>query len=124
MRFMLLCYDDEQYWANAGPAALQAAMNEAVALVHELDAKGQYVTARPLHPSATATCVRVRDGRRQVTDGPFAETREVLGGYYIIDVPSLDDAIKIAARHSGARVGGVEVRSILEIPGLPTDQSS
>jgi hypothetical protein len=121
MKYMLLCYDDEQAWENAGPAALQEAMNEAVQLTHELAAKGQYLTASPLHPTSTATSVRMRDGRKLVTDGPFAETREVLGGYYLIDVNSLDEAIAIAARHPGARVGTVEIRSVMELAGLPAD---
>lgn len=119
MRYMLLCYDDEQAWADAGPAALKDAMQEAVGLTHELDAKGQYVAASPLQPSATAVSVRVRDGKQTVTDGPFAETREVLGGYYIVDVANLDEAIQIAERHPGVRVGTVEIRPLLEIPGLP-----
>ena len=119
MKYMLLCYDDEQAWEQAGPAAHKAAMQEAVALTHELDAKGQYITASPLQSSATAVSVRIRDGKPQVTDGPFAETREVLGGYYIIDVENLDEAIHIAERHPGARVGSVEIRPILEIPNLP-----
>jgi hypothetical protein len=119
MKYMLLCYDDESAWDKAGQPALQEAMQEAVQLTHELNARGQYLSAAPLQPVATATSVRVRDGRRLVTDGPFAETREVLGGYYLIDVKDLNEAISIAARHPGARVGTVEVRPILEIPGLP-----
>jgi hypothetical protein len=75
--------------------------------------------AAPLHPASAATSVRVRGGKRLVTDGPFAETREVLGGFYLIDVENLDEAIRIAERHPGARVGTVEVRPVLEIPGLP-----
>ena len=119
MKFMLLCYDDEKFWEQAGTAAHLAAMEEAVQLCHELHVKGQYLRAAPLHPVATATSVRVRDGKRQVTDGPFAETREVLGGFYVIDVKDQAEAISVAARHSGARVGTVEVRPLLEIPGLP-----
>lgn len=119
MRFMLLCYDDEQAWEKAGRAALEQAMQEAVKLTHELDAKGQYLMAAPLHPVSTATSVRVRDGKPLVTDGPFAETREVLGGFYLIDVKDLDEAVQIAARHPGAPVGTVEVRAILELSGLP-----
>jgi hypothetical protein len=121
MKFMLLCYDDEQAWERAGKQALHDAMQEAVRLTHELDAKGQYLRASPLHPAATATCVRIRDGKQIVTDGPFAETREVLGGYYLIDVKDRDEALRIAQRHSGARLGCVEVRPIMEIPGLPKD---
>lgn len=119
MKFMLLCYDDEKYWQQAGQTALRDAMDQAVRLTHELDAKGQYLRAAPLHPVSTATCVRIRDGKRLVTDGPFAETREVLGGYYLIDVKDMDEAVRIAQRHSGVHVGAVEVRPILEISGLP-----
>ncbi|HEX8521355.1 MAG TPA: YciI family protein [Tepidisphaeraceae bacterium] len=119
MKFMLLCYDDEQAWQSAGKAALDAAMNEARQLAHDLHAKGQYILASPLHGAETATSVRLRNGKRIVTDGPFAETREVLGGFYIIDVPTKQEALAIAARHPGAQVGTVEVRPILEIPNLP-----
>jgi hypothetical protein len=116
---MLLCYDDGQAWEKAGQAAMQAAMQEAVRLTHELDAQGKYVIAAPLHPTSTATSVRMRDGKRLVTDGPFAETREHLGGFYVIDAKDLDEAISIASRHPGARVGTVEVRPIMELAGLP-----
>jgi hypothetical protein len=124
MKYMLLCYDDEAAWERAGQPALKAAMEEAVALCHEIDAKGQYLLASPLHPVATATSVRVRDGKRLVTDGPFAETREVLGGFYLIDVPTLADAIAIAGRHSGARFGTVEVRPVFDLTGLPSTKLS
>ena len=119
MKFMLLCYDDEQAWQRAGAAAHQAAMQEAVQLTHELHAKGQYILSAPLQPVATATSVRIRDGKRSITDGPFAETREVLGGFHLIDVKDRDEALAIAARHPGARLGTVEVRPIVELPGLP-----
>jgi hypothetical protein len=112
---MLLCYDDDQAWEQAGETALEEAMAEAVGLCHELNAKGQYVTAAPLHPVSTATSVRVREGKRLVTDGPFAETREHLGGFYLIHAQDLDEAISIAARHPGARLGTVEVRPIVEL---------
>jgi hypothetical protein len=119
MKFMLLCYDDEQYWERAGAAVMQEAIGVAVQLTHELRAKGQYIRSAPLHRSSTATCVRIRDGKRIVTDGPFAETREVLGGFHLIDVKDVDEAIEIAKRHPGAPHGTVEVRPVLEIPGLP-----
>lgn len=118
MKYMLLCYDDDKAWERAGEAALKKAMQEAVQLTHELHAKGQYIDAAPLEPVAAARSVRLREGKRLVTDGPFAETREVLGGYYMIDVEDLDAAIRIAERHPGARLGTVEIRPILEIPGL------
>jgi predicted lactoylglutathione lyase len=116
---MLLCYDDDKAWEKRGEAALRAAMEEAVGLTHELHAKGQYISAAPLEPVSKATSVRVRDGKPIVTDGPFAETREVLGGYYLIDVPSLDEAIAIAQRHPGAPLGTVEIRPVIQLEGLP-----
>src|SRR5687767_2170836 len=119
MKYMILCYDDDAAWEKAGKPALEAAMQEAVQLTHELAAKGQYIMAAPLHPVDSATNVRIRDGKRLVTDGPFAETREVLGGFYLIDVDTIEEAIEVAARHPGARVGTVEVRPVLEIPNLP-----
>ena len=114
-KFMFLCYDDEDAWRQAGPAAHLAAMQEAVKLTHWLDQRGQYLSASPLHPIAMATSVRIRNGHRLVTDGPFAETREVLGGYYVILAQNQTEALEIAARHSGARVGAVEVRQIFDL---------
>ena len=119
MKFMLLCYDNEKAWADAGDGAQRAAMDEAVKITHELHAKGQYLLASPLEAVATATSLRIRDGKRIVTDGPFAETREVLGGFYLIDVASMDEALQYAARHPGLRFGAVEVRPVMEMSGLP-----
>lgn len=118
-QFMFLCYDDEEAWQKLGQAALQAAMQEAVALTHRLDAQGRFLSASPLRASATATSVRVRNDRRVVTDGPFAETREVLGGYYLILAHDIDEAVATAAQHSGARLGGVEVRQVVDVPAVP-----
>jgi hypothetical protein len=115
-RYMLLCYDDAQAWNELGPAALHAAQAEAAALTRQLDARGQYVSASPLHPITTATSVRVRQGELLVSDGPFAETREFLGGYYLIHARDLNDALAIAARHPGARIGTVEVRRLVDLP--------
>lgn len=119
MKYMLLCYDDEKYWEEAGEAGMKAAMEEVFGILDDLKAKGQLVDCAPLQPATVGANVQVRDGKRLVTDGPFAETREVLGGYYVIDVDNLDEAIRIAARHPGARVGAVEIRPVLEIPNLP-----
>ncbi|WP_406699553.1 YciI family protein [Singulisphaera sp. Ch08] len=116
--FMLLCYDDESAWRAAGPNARQEAMAEAAALTRELDDAGRYVSASPLHPAETATCVRVRDGKRLTTDGPFAETREVLGGYYVIVAETREEAARVAARHPGAQLGAVEVRPLFEVSRL------
>lgn len=119
MRYMLLCYDDKEAREQKEDASLRQAMEEAVKLTHELDARGQYLIAAPLEPVSMATSVRVREGKTLVTDGPFAETREILGGFYLIDVSDIDEAIRIAQRHPGARQGTVEIRPVLEIPGLP-----
>jgi hypothetical protein len=115
-RYMLLSYDNEQAWNEAGPAALQAAKAEAVALTHQLTSRGQYISASPLHSVSTATSVRIRNGQRLITDGPFAETREFLGGYYLIYARDLNDAISVAAQHSGARLGTVEIRKLYDLP--------
>jgi hypothetical protein len=116
--FLLLCYDDESAWASAGPGALHAARTRAVALCRQLHDAGQYLSASPLHPGATATCVRVRGGQSTITDGPFAETHEVLGGYYLILAESRDAALQVAARHPGAEFGAVEVRPVFDLSGL------
>jgi hypothetical protein len=116
MRYMLLIYGDEGAWSDAERAQCY---EESAAYARELDAGGRYVAAAPLHPVATATSVRVRERKRLVTDGPFAETREQLGGYFMIDARDLDEAIEIAARIPGARLGTVEIRPVLEVGGLP-----
>jgi hypothetical protein len=118
MKYMLLVYLNEQAMNDA---ERQECYVEAAQLCHDLNAKGQYLAASPLHPVATATSVRVRGGKRLVTDGPFAETREQLGGYYLIDAKDLDEAIAIAARIPPARKGTIEIRPVMEIPGLPTE---
>jgi hypothetical protein len=119
MRYKLHGYDDEQGCNEAGEKARQQPMEEAVQLTHELSARGQYVLAAPLHSPSTATSVRVRDGKRLVSNGPFAETKEVLGGFYLIGAKDLDEAIGIAARHPGARLGTAEIRRVMEIRELP-----
>jgi hypothetical protein len=118
-RYLLLCYDDDAAWTRAGPAALGAAQAEAAAHTQDLARRGQYVAAAPLHPVTTATSVRLRHGKRLVTDGPFAETTECLGGYYVVDVRDLNDAIAIAAKHPGARISTVEVRRLVDLTALP-----
>jgi hypothetical protein len=113
---MLLVYLDEQAMSAEEREHCYA---ESAALTQELNAKGQYLSASPLQPVATATSVRVRDGRRVVTDGPFAETREQLGGFYIVEANDLDEAIGIAERIPPARMGTIEIRPVLELEGLP-----
>jgi hypothetical protein len=116
MKYMLLVYGDEQAWDEA---EREQCYKDSAQIAHEIRASGRPLVAAPLHPVATATSVRVRDGNRLVTDGPFAETREQLGGYFIVDVQDLDEAIAIAGRLPSARLGTIEIRPILEIPGLP-----
>ena len=118
MKYMLLIYGDEQALSET---ERQECYTESTQLAHEINSKGQYLAANPLHPTSMATSVRVRNGKRLVTDGPFAETREQLGGYFLIDAKNLDEAIAIAARIPTARKGTVEVRPVIEIPGLPTE---
>lgn len=122
--FLLLCYDDAGYWCSAGEAAHRAALAEAVELTHQLDAEQQYLLASPLQPIELATSVRIQDGKRLVTDGPFAETREVLGGFYRIQANTIEDAIAIAAKHPGATVGSVEVRQIHELKNMPQPKNN
>jgi hypothetical protein len=118
VKYMLLIYLDEK--ALDEPEREQC-YRESIQLAHEIDSAGQYLAAAPLHPTSMAASVRVREGRRLVTDGPFAETREQLGGYFLVDARDLDEAIAIAARIPMARRGTVEVRPVIEIPGLPTE---
>jgi hypothetical protein len=116
MKYMLLIYGDEH---ALSPEERERCYAESTELAHELHAAGQFLATAPLHPTAAATSVRVRDGKRVVVDGPFAETREQLGGYFLIEAADLDEALAVAARIPGARWGTVEVRPVLEIGGLP-----
>ena len=116
MKYMLLVYLDEN--ALSETEREQCYMDSAQ-LTRELHEQGKYIGAGPLHPVATATSVRVREGKRLVTDGPFAETREQLGGYFLVDAGNLDEALKIAERIPAAKHGTIEVRPVLEIAGLP-----
>jgi len=118
---MLLVYLDEQ---ALNETEREQCYEESIRLTQELSAKGNYLAAAPLHPVSTATSVRVRDGKRLVTDGPFAETREQLGGYYLIDARDLDEAMGIAARIPGARKGTIEIRPVIELPGMPEESAA
>jgi hypothetical protein len=116
MHYMLLIYADEKVWTEDERAQCYA---ESTELTHQLNAKGQYLGALPLQPVSTATSVQVRDGRRIVKDGPFAETREQLGGFFVIEAKDLDEAIAIAGRIPGARKGTVEIRPVVQLENLP-----
>ena len=118
MKYMLLIYSDENAWTESEREQCYA---ESVQLTQKLNANGQYLGASPLHLVSTATSIRVRDGKRLITDGPFAETREQLGGYFLIDAQDLDEAIAIAGQVPGVHKGTVEIRPILELSGLPAE---
>lgn len=121
MRYMLLIYLEEQ---ALNDAEREHCYEESAQVARDLEAKGQYLAAAPLYPTSTATSVRVREGKRLVTDGPFAETREQLGGYFLIDAKDLDEALGVAARIPGASIGTVEVRPVVEVASLPADPGS
>jgi hypothetical protein len=121
MKYMLLIYGNENAWTNE---ERQECYVESAQLCHKLSDEGVFLSANPLQLVVSATSVRVREGKRLVTDGPFAETREQLGGYYLVDAKDLDEAISIAARIPGAKKGTVEVRPLLEISGLPSPQQT
>lgn len=116
MKYMLLVYGAENAWTEKERTEC---MVDSTKLCHELASQGRFLGASPLHPVAMATCVRVRDGHRVTTDGPFAETTEQLGGYFLVDAANLDEAIAIAGRIPAASKGTVEIRPIFELSGLP-----
>ncbi len=109
---MLLVYADETALTEE---ERQDCYKESMELAHDIAATGNFIDCAPLHPTPSATSVRVRNGKRLVTDGPFAETREQLGGYYLVDAPDLDKAIAIAERIPPARWGTIEVRPVIEL---------
>ena len=122
MKYLLLVHHDEDAFSAMSETIRKEMLEESVQLTHQLHSKGQYLSASPLHPASTAVLVRVREGKPLVTDGPFVETREQLSGYFLINAKSFDEAIGIALRVPGARIGTVEVRPLIEISGLPTEK--
>ena len=120
MKYMLLIYHDEQTWDQRTEAERQQTYGEYRQLFQELKSSGQYLAGDQLQPSTTATGVRERDGKQIVTDGPFAETREQLGGYFLIEAKDLDEAISIAGRIPSARTGTIEVRPVIETTASTT----
>jgi hypothetical protein len=109
---MLLIYDDEHEWAALPDAEREAIFGEYRAFTGEIRESGNFLNGAPLHPTSTATSVRVRDGETLVTDGPFAETKEQLGGFYLVEAADADEAIALAARIPSARYGTIEVRPV------------
>ena len=118
MKFMLLIYAKEDVLTEP---ERQACYEESTQIAHDLQARGKYLGASPLQPVSTAASVKVRDGKRLVTDGPFAETREQLGGFFMVEARNRDEALEIAERLPAAHWGTVEVRPVVELPNLPED---
>ena len=116
MKFLVMLYAEPGAWP---PEEHKIALQESIDLCHSLHAEGQYRGAARLQPVDTAKCVRVREGKQHVFDGPYAETKEQLGGYFLIDVENMDEAVAVAARIPGSRRGTAEIRPILEVSGLP-----
>jgi hypothetical protein len=113
VQYLLLIYDNERAWENYSQEEGRAIMGEYGTFTQSIAQSGHYKGGNPLQATKTATTVRVRNGKRQTTDGPFAETREQLGGYYLVDAKDLDEAIGIAERIPAARTGSIEVRPIM-----------
>jgi hypothetical protein len=121
MKYLILVHHNEAAFEKINETTRKELLAESVQLTHQLHDNGQYVHASPLHPAATAIIVRVREGKQFVTDGPFVETREQLAGYFLIEARDLNEAIGIAVRVPGTRIGTVEVRPVREIQGLPNE---
>ena len=121
MKYMLLIYADEKAWTEP---ERQQCYRDSTDLAHELQSQGQFLGTSPLQPVASAVSVQIREGRRTVRDGPFAETREQLGGFFLIEAKDLDEAIGIASRIPTAKKGTVEIRPVLELPNLPKTGSN
>ncbi|CUS38729.1 YciI family protein [Candidatus Nitrospira nitrificans] len=122
MKYLLLVHHNEDMFNKIPETERKDMLAESIRLCHQLDGKGQYVHASPLRSEATGIVVRVRNGKATVTDGPFAETKEQLAGYFLIEAQDQDDAVRIAKLVPGARIGTVEVRPLREITGLPGEE--
>ncbi|HEY4056058.1 MAG TPA: YciI family protein [Kofleriaceae bacterium] len=118
MQYLLMIYDDEKILGSKSPDERATISAEYLKYTQEIKASGHFLGGDALQPSHTATTVRVRDGKQTTTDGPFAETREVLGGYYLVEAANLDEAIKLAARIPSSKWGSIEVRPIWSIPNM------
>jgi hypothetical protein len=114
MRYLCLIYENEKAWESLPPADMEGIMNEYFAFTGDIQKNGKYVAGEALQPTQTATTVRVRNGKVSTTDGPFAETKEQLGGFYLIEAKDLNDAIQVASRIPSARYGSIEVRPVID----------
>ena len=119
MQYLLLIYNDENRWQSMPDDERNAIIGEYFAYTEELRRAGAYLNGNPLQPTSSATTVRVRDGEALMTDGPFAETKEQLGGYYLIDAENLDEAIQVASRIPSARWGSIEIRPVVDFSQVP-----
>lgn len=119
MKYLLLVHHNEKALDKIPEETRKEMQAESIQLCHQLDAENQYIHASPLQPESTGTVVRVRDGKSMVTDGPFMETKEQLAGYFLVDAKDRAEAVSIAKRVPGARIGTVEIRPVREISGLP-----
>jgi hypothetical protein len=116
MKYLLLIYSNESQWASMSEAEAGQVFGEYMEYTNQIHRSGNYISGEALQPTATATTVRVKDGKTLSTDGPFAETREQLGGFYLVEAKDLDEAISLAARIPGSRHGSIEVRPIMPTP--------
>jgi len=114
MKYLCLIYENEKNWETMPQSDAEAIMNEYFAFTEDIRKNGKYVAGEALQPTPTATTVRVRNGKISTTDGPFVETKEQLGGFYLIDAKDLNDAIQVAARIPSARLGSIEVRPVVD----------
>lgn len=124
MKYLLLVHHTEETFNKIPEGNRKDMLAESIQLCHQLDGNGQYVHAAPLQPAATAVMVQVREGKSLVTDGPFIETREQIAGYFLINARDLNEAVIIAGRVPGARIGTVEVRPLIEVSRLPSEERS
>ncbi len=114
MRYLCLIYEDEKWWEKASEADMQSGMAEYNGFTDSIKQAGNYIGGEALQPTKTATSVRVRNGKLSTTDGPYVETKEQLGGYYLIKAKDLNEAVQVASRIPGAKHGTVEVRPVME----------
>ena len=122
MRYLCLLYGDENRWETMTKADMDKLFGEYVGFTEDIKRSGHHLAGEPLQPTRTATTVRLRNGRLSTTDGPFAETKEQLGGFYLIEAKDLNEAIQIASRIPAARIGSVEVRPLAEMGQGPTEE--
>jgi hypothetical protein len=115
MKYLCLIYEDETLWQRMPKPEAEKMFAEYFAFTDGITKSGQYLGGNPLQPTSTATTVRVRNGKLSTTDGPFAETKEQLGGYYLVEAKDLNEAIQVASRIPGARLGSIEVRPVMEV---------